>query len=253
MITLSLHRSKLGTVLFALAPLLSWAVVREARADSLIINGGFESGFSGWSRADQLGSDGSFMLQSGTVSPVNGDPVAAPPEGSFAAMTDAQGPGTHVLFQDFLVPTVASPLALLSFELFIANRADTFSVPNPATLDFSGRALNQQARVDILRAGTDPFSVLASDVLLNVYQTLPGDPAVSGYTSINADVTALFAANAGSMLRLRFAEADNVFTFQLGVDNVSLSSVPEPPALVMCVIGLLVVGFCLRERLLATR
>ena len=76
-----------------------------------------------WTRADQLGSDGTFSLQAGTLSPVNGDPVPAPPGGTYAAMTDAQGPGSHVLYQDFVV---SASSATLSFDLFIGNRADAF-------------------------------------------------------------------------------------------------------------------------------
>jgi hypothetical protein len=45
-------------------------------------------------------------------------------------MTDAGGPGSHVLFQDL----VASA-AQLSFDLFIGNRAGRFATPN--FLDFS--------------------------------------------------------------------------------------------------------------------
>src|SRR5437588_7815911 len=99
----------------------------------LITNPGFESGFVGWTRADQLGSDGTFALQSGTASPVNGDVVPAPPGGTRAAMTDAQGPGSHVLYQNF---TVSAPVtsAVLVFDLFVGNRSDAFRTPN--TLDF---------------------------------------------------------------------------------------------------------------------
>src|SRR5215467_6229434 len=67
-----------------------------ANATPLILNGGFESGFTSWTRVNQLGSEGAFFLQTGTLSPVNGDPVPAPPSGVFAAMTDALGPGSHV-------------------------------------------------------------------------------------------------------------------------------------------------------------
>jgi hypothetical protein len=65
-----------------------------------IANGGFEAGLGGWTSADQVGSDGTFFWQIGTASPVNGDPVPAPPGGLYAAMTDAQGPGSHVLYQN---------------------------------------------------------------------------------------------------------------------------------------------------------
>src|SRR5688500_12281255 len=87
----------------------------------LIDNGGFESGFSSWTIVDQVGGDGTFSLQSGTLSLVNSFTVPPPPEGSTAAMTDAPGPGSHVLYQDFAVPTgILIPYAI-SFSLFIGN------------------------------------------------------------------------------------------------------------------------------------
>ena len=67
---------------------LSYVFSTPAQA-GLISNGGFESGFSGWTRADQFGSDGTFFVQTGPSSPVNGFSVPAPPEGSKAAMTDS--------------------------------------------------------------------------------------------------------------------------------------------------------------------
>lgn len=217
---------------------LLWIIAVPSARAQLIFNGGFEASFTSWTRADQVGSEGTFFIQSGTASPVNGSPVPAPPGGIQAAMSDAQGPGTHVLYQDFVVPSSSFASAQLSFLLFVGNRANAFFTPNPPSLDFSTPALNQQARVDILRGGTDPFSVLASDVLMNVYQTNPGDPLISGYNSINADLAALLTANAGNTLRLRFAETDNVFTFQMGVDNVSLiTAVPEPSSLVLLGLG----------------
>ncbi|HZI51399.1 MAG TPA: PEP-CTERM sorting domain-containing protein [Terriglobia bacterium] len=208
-----------------------------ANAIPLILNGGFESGFTSWVRVDQVGSEGTFTLQTGTLSPVSGDPVPAPPGGLTAAMTDAAGPGSHVLYQDFLVPNEG---AVLTFSLFIGNRADRFVTPT--TLDFSTPALNQRARVDILRGGTDPFSVAAGDIVLVLYQTQVGNPLVSGYNNFNFDLTALFGANVGQTLRLRFAETDNLAPFQFGVDNVSLettSAVPEPHSIPLLATGLL--------------
>ena len=211
------------------------AVVGEARAVELVTNGGFEAGFSGWTRADQVGSDGTFLLQTGTTSPVNGDPVPAPPQGVTAAMTDAQAPGSHVLFQNVAVPSAVAS-AVLSFDVFVGNRAMAFFTPN--TLDFATPALNQQARVDIMTAASDPFSVAGSDVLSTPFHTNVGDPLVSGYTHIVSDVTSLLDAHLGQSLRLRFAEVDNVEMFQFGVDNVSLDvgaaqAVPEPASLAL--------------------
>jgi len=233
------------------ALVLALVVAELARAVPLITNGGFESGFAGWTRVDALGSDGTFFLQSGITSPVNADPVPSPPGGTTAAMTDAQGPGSHVLYQDFVVPTSPGS-AVLTFDLFIGNRATDFFTPSPASLDFSTPELNQQARVDILRAGTDPFSVSSSDVLLHLFQTNPGDPLISGYTSHSADLTALLNASVGQTLRLRFAETDNVFIFQVGVDNVSLDTqpVPEPGTWLLLSTGLVgLIGYGWRRHL----
>jgi hypothetical protein len=198
----------------------------------IIANGGFEAGLAGWTTLDIVGSDGTFFVQSGAASPVNGLPVAPPPEGLQAAMTDAGGPGSHVLYQDFVVPVGASN-GTVGFSLFINNTADRFA--SPATLDFAAtnpqgvQNLNQQARVDILTTTADPFSIAAADVLQNLFQTNPGDPLVSGYNSYLIDVGALFQAHQGETLRLRFAETDNLAIFNFGVDRVSV--VPEPSSL----------------------
>ena len=217
------------TAPMAAAAILVLLASPSADALPVISNGGFESGFASWTRADQLGSEGTFMLQTGTASPVGGDPVPAPPEGTTAAMTDALGPGSHVLYQDFFVPLGG---AILNFDLFLGNRANAFFTPANGTLDFSTPALDQQARADIIRTSADPFSVAAADVFLNLYQTKPGDPLISGYNTITTDISALLASQVGQTLRLRFAETDNVLTFQMGVDNVRFGvpgvAVPEP-------------------------
>ena len=208
---------------------------------STVVNGGFETGFASWVRLDQVGSNGTFFLQSGLASPVNADPVPAPPSGTSAAMSDGAAPGAHVLYQDF----VATPGGqTLSFDLFVGNRADRFATP--ASLDFAltspngGQTFNQQVRVDLLRAGADPFSVAASDALLSLYASRVGDPLVSGYQSFASDIGAVLAAHSGELLRLRFAETDNLAQLQLGVDNVAIavSNIPEPASTALVAVGL---------------
>jgi hypothetical protein len=212
-----------------LAAVLACVLARPACAAQIINNGTFETGLTGWSVANALGSDGSFGLQTGTTSPINGDMVPAPPGGTRAAMTDAAGPGTHILYQDFFVSAPVGS-AVLTFDAFIGNRASSLFNPSPASLDFGAPDFNQQARVDILVSGATSFSVAATDVLLTAFQTNPGDPAISGYRTITANLTSVWNSHVNSTLRLRFAETDNVAAFQFGVDNVSLltAAVPEP-------------------------
>jgi hypothetical protein len=216
-----------------------------AQALPLLVNGGFEAGLTGWTRVDQLGSEGTFFLQAGALSPVLGEPVPPPPAGANASMTDAAGPGSHVLYQDFLA---SAGSASLTFSLFVGNRAGAFSVPALTSLDFSTPALNQQVRVDILRAGADPFSLLGTDILQTLFASLPGSPLVTGYTTIAADISALLAANLGQSLRLRFAEVDNVAPLQMGVDNVAITAVvPEPASTLLVSAALALLMLCKRR------
>ena len=194
----------------------------------------FHRGLSSWTVLDQLGSFGSFRAQSGTASPDNGDAVPAPPQGTGAAMSDGIGPGSHVMYQDFVAVAGATTL---DFALFIGNRGDRFTAP--ATLDFSIAAINQQLRVDIISVAADPFSVAAGDVLQTIYASAVGDALISGYDTISADVTALMSAFAGQTLRLRFAEVDNLAPLQMGIDNVAFNAtVPEPGSLLLAAAAL---------------
>lgn len=213
----------------------------HASAAQIISNGTFDAGLTGWTKSDMTGSDGTFSVQTGTVSPLSGASVPAPPGSPNAAMTDGQGPGTHIIYQDFTVPGPVGS-AVLSFSLFVGNQAGTSYAPSPATLNFGVAAFSQQARVDILLSSSDTFSVSSSDVLLNVFQTGSGSStAPSAYANYSFQIASLLNANANRTLRLRFAEVDNVAPFQLGVDNVSLetSAVPEPASFATAGIGVL--------------
>jgi len=212
-----------------------------ALSASLIANGDFEAdggSFAHWTVLNQPGRfGGNWFIQSGTLSPTSGFVVPPPPGPTHAAMTDQLGVGSHILYQDFVVPTgVAS--GSISFDVFIGKRKGTFFPP--ASLNALGVFPNQQARVDIMTTTAPPFSEAAGDVLLTLFQTQVGDPAVSGYTTSTTDLTALLQAHGGETLRLRFTEEDNQFYFQMGVDRVDLAAttVPEPSATLLLAISL---------------
>ena len=126
-----------------------------ALAQELLVNGNFETGnFTGWVRTDQLGSDGTFFIDTpGTTTSENGLlTVPNPAGGSYYSVTDAQGPGSHSLTQLFTVPVGTTALTL-SFEMFANNYAGVTFISPTAGLDFSTPSLNQHARVDLLTAG----------------------------------------------------------------------------------------------------
>lgn len=190
-----------------------------------VTNGGFElnggsgtNSITGWTVVDQAGGTGSWYALSGTTTPDSGSTVPVPPAGTFAAMTDQTGPGSHVLYQDITVPANGGTL---NFDLFINNQAAEFVVPSPATLD-SVSEPNQQFRADIMSPTAGDFDVGAG-VLANIYQTNVGDPLTNGgYVNVSFNLGAF----AGQTVRLRFAEADNQLFFNAGIDNVRIVAPP---------------------------
>lgn len=154
--------------------------------------------------------NGAVFAQTGTVSPLAGFEVPAPPDGDFAAMSAQGGPGQHIWFQDVQVPANRSEL---HFDLFIGNRAGVFF--SPPTLAFIGVGPNQQFRADIMDPAA-PVDDVGAGVLANIYQTQPGDDLVSGYDPVVFDLSDF----AGQTVRLRFAQVDNQGFFQAGTDNV---------------------------------
>ena len=184
---------------------------------SILLNGGFEEGavagattFQDWSVYN--GGNGFYYSQTGTTSPQSGYAVPAPPGGSFAAMSDQSGGGTHILYQDVTIPASGADL---EFDLFIGNRAGVWYSPDNI-LYYTGP--NQQFRVDVVDP-TATITDLGAAVLANIYQTGGEDAFVmEGYTHITASLEDF----AGQTIRLRFTEVDNQFFFQAGIDNVAV-------------------------------
>ncbi len=237
-----LFRGSLALLMAALLPAVLSPGAIHADPDDLIANGGFEAAtpFESWTIVDQPDSAGTWCPQSGTSAPGfpcgnsggSGATVSAPPEGSTAAMTDQDEPSSSVLYQCVSLPD-SLVSAELSFQLYLLNLAgegkgkgDDYA--SPPSLDYNYKGPNQQFRADVVSnagIGADPFTVSGDDILLNVYQTQPGDPFESGYDLVSADLSAF----AGQTICVRFAMADNVFFFNAGVDDVRLEiQMPEP-------------------------
>ena len=131
------------------------ALAAPASAQELIKNGGFETGsLSSWQPVDQTGSSGGFFARS---SGTQFDPfrsTVGPKSGSYYAVSDQTGNGSHALLQTFTVTAPASSV-VLSFDMFVDNYNGSAATPN--TLDYTV-VPNQQARVDILSASAGAFT-----------------------------------------------------------------------------------------------
>lgn len=221
---------------------------RAMAVTELITNGGFETGtLAGWTVTDLPGSSGSFFGASGLSAPLSGTATVGPAAGTFYAVSDQVGPGTHALSQSFTVPgPVAS--VILSFDMFV-NDSDSGPIVDPVGLDHTGPR-NQHARVDILTAGASAFDTGAG-VVTNLFTGV--DPQASNpnpYTPYVFDLTPFVGA--GGTFQLRFAEVDNQLFIQQGVDNVSIQisdgAIPEPLTTSLGLMGLGAMGLTLRRR-----
>ena len=222
-----------------------------ALSQELVVNGGFETGnYSGWTTSSQTGSEGSLYIDTpGTTTPVtNAGTASNPTGGSYYSVTDQNGPGAYSLTQQFTVPIGTTALTF-SFDMFVNNYSEVNAV-NPAGLDYTATP-NQHARVDLLLSGADPFSTAGGDVLANFF--LGSDPFATNpnaWTSYSFDIFGLITP--GQSYQVRFAEVDNQFFFNQGVDNVSIlatgGAVPEPGTWAMMLMGFGAVGFAMRRR-----
>lgn len=194
-----------------------------------IVNGDFEAGnLEGWtiSESNFEGSEGTWLAYSGTAVPPpfeSGEfSLAAPPQGTYAATSAQNGPGTRILYQDFTVATAGSQQ--LSLIAYYRSSAPMATLP---ALDVTG-APNQQYRIDVIKPSAPIGSVDPEDILLNVFATETGDPTTMAPQTINADL----APFAGQTVRLRIAEADNQGFFNGGIDAVTYAGAetPTPPA-----------------------
>jgi hypothetical protein len=215
----------------------------------LITNGGFETGdFTGWTVTDLLGGSGAWFIDDTSgVTPLSGEPTVGPAGGSFYAVTDQTGPGTHALSQSFLVPFSATSV-IVSFDMFMNDWSDA----GPLDLGLDHTTLdNQHARVDIMDILAGAFSTNPADIIASLIPpTTDGLGNPHAYTAYSFDITSFVIG--GNSYTLRFGEVDNLSFFNAGVDNIKVlansADVPEPTSLALLGLGLGFIGMTAKRR-----
>ncbi len=191
-----------------------------------VANGDFEAGdLSGWTAFNNnAGGQGGWFAYSGTKAPLTPPSIGkvpAPPQGTYAAITDQTGPGLRVLYQDIALPADAETL---SFLVYYENRGIVFYTPDNLDPELGPPGpnpnRNQQYRIDLMDPDAPMDSVAAGDVLRNLFWTEVGDPASLAATLVSEDISQF----AGSTVRLRLAEVDNQFMLHAGIDDVRVGT-----------------------------
>ncbi|HVD40949.1 MAG TPA: hypothetical protein VNC16_08100 [Solirubrobacterales bacterium] len=207
------------------AAIAAFLLIPTSAGAAAIVNGGFEAGsLEGWTTVNEppgLEAFDNWFVYSGSKSPRGGAPVPPPPEGTYAAITDQGGAGTHILYQDVsLDPFYSHQLSLIAYYRSPVTAPTTPTPDSLHTSEFGPD--NQQYRIDVIKPTANIYSLEASDVLGTLFATKSGDPKELGPTTYSADLTPF----AGQTVRLRLAEVDNSGNFYAGVDAVAIQSTP---------------------------
>ena len=176
----------------------------------------FESGaLTGW-RAVVGGSGGWFIYTNGSKAPdpTRSDPnvpfdLPNPPQGRFAAVSDANGPGTRILYRDVKL----DGRLRLHLTVFYAGVG---GLSSPQTLAYDEPGANQQFRIDLVAPSAPIDSVAQGDVLAKIFTTAAGDPDRREPSTVSVDVSRW----AGQTVRLRLAATDNGGPLRAGVDDI---------------------------------
>lgn len=158
---------------------------------AIVKNGNFESGkLTGWKQEHNFGGRWKVFEDGDSSCGQLLSTIA----GTYSAVTDQGDPSRQVLYQDVQLPDARR----LTLKLKLAYLS---AAPINAAGSLSGNVSNQQLRVDVLRAGSSPFTMAPSKILATPFATQDGDFASVGPTSVEANLSKL----RGQEVRLRIA------------------------------------------------
>jgi uncharacterized repeat protein (TIGR01451 family) len=159
-----------------------------------IMNGDFETGtFTNWVETN-TSTLGDWVINNGTYVPPGPGGPKPPFAGSFSALSEQSGGGTHTLYQDIAISPGAIS-ATLSWVDQICNFATQYT---------NGQFFQVEIR------GTN------NSLLQIAFTTKPGDPLTNGWTARSFDLSAYI----GQTIRIAFVESDSLSYFNVGLDNI---------------------------------
>ena len=220
---------------------IALAAASPVAAANLIVNGNFEANsYAGWTTGVEPGGNGNVQIEAydgfAPLSNIGYAPNAA--GGSYFSITDQNGPGAYSLTQAFTLATAKT--VTIKFDHF-ANDS-TGNPINNGRLYSAGA--NQNAIADLLTGTANAFTVAPGDIVASFY-----GPGADAANALNPWVTySTTLSLAAGTYQVRFAQADNQGFFQQGVDNVSVSAVPETSTWAMLIAGFGLVGAAARRR-----
>ncbi len=202
----------LAAVLLLVSPL----VAAQEAVPASAANDDFESGtLANW-RTHIIGEGGWFIYSDGKTppEPSKTDPfypfeAPDPPQGRFAAISDTNGFGTRILYQDVAL----DGRYRLTLSVFYVNegRFTEAATSGPAALEDS-----QTYRIDLISPAASITSLAREDILATIFQGRPTDPARQAPTELTRDLSLW----AGQTIRLRIVSSDNEGPLRAGVDDI---------------------------------
>lgn len=213
-----------ATAKIDIAPVVDTATFAFGRGNvSLIVNGGFDAGMSGWSlAASNLNyvffdtTMGQYQKQAGPVTNVYHLPGA--PTGPYALAYPETTTYDAILQQSFKIPYGIESISI-SYDMFILNRNSTHDNVDGS---LHRTPYSQFGRVDLLNGVSDHYDVSSNAVLDNLFigttADLLGGDVSGGFRHFGADQWHHydFATDTGSLISFT---SDQTYTLRFGVVN----------------------------------